>query len=74
MKKLSLKNLNLEVSDLLQRSQLKSVFGGYSDPACGGGRTTQFTWACPDGSASGTGYTCTEYLQAYADMIEEFCS
>lgn len=30
MKKLSLKNLNLGVKDLLQREQLKSVFGGYN--------------------------------------------
>ncbi len=29
MKKLSLKKLKLEASDLLQRNQLKSVFGGY---------------------------------------------
>jgi len=29
MKKLSLKNLKLEVNDILQREQLKTVFGGY---------------------------------------------
>lgn len=29
MKKLSLKNLKLEANDMLQRNQLKSVFGGY---------------------------------------------
>ncbi len=29
MKKLSLKNLKLEANDMLQRDQLKSVFGGY---------------------------------------------
>jgi len=29
MKKLSLKKLKLESSDLLQRNELKSVFGGY---------------------------------------------
>jgi len=29
MKKLSLKNLKLEATDLLQRNQLKTVFGGY---------------------------------------------
>jgi hypothetical protein len=28
MKKLSLKNLNLGVNDMLQRNQLKNVFGG----------------------------------------------
>ncbi len=31
MKKLSLKNLKLEANDLLERNQLKSVFGGYSN-------------------------------------------
>ena len=30
MKKLSLKNLKLEANDMLQRNQLKTVFGGYS--------------------------------------------
>jgi hypothetical protein len=30
MKKLSLKNLKLTSQDLLQRDQLKAVFGGYS--------------------------------------------
>lgn len=29
MKKLSLKSLNLETKDLLQKNQLKAVFGGY---------------------------------------------
>jgi hypothetical protein len=29
MKKLSLKKLKLEASDLLQRNELKTVFGGY---------------------------------------------
>ncbi len=29
MKKLRLANLNLETNDLLQREQLKTVFGGY---------------------------------------------
>jgi hypothetical protein len=30
MKKLSLENLKLEADDMLQRSQLKTVFGGYN--------------------------------------------
>lgn len=30
MKKLSLKNLKLGADDMLQRNQLKTVFGGYS--------------------------------------------
>ncbi|MFI1745053.1 hypothetical protein [Thalassobellus sediminis] len=29
MKKLSLKKLNIEAKDILQKSQIKSVFGGY---------------------------------------------
>lgn len=33
MKKLSLKNLNIEASELLQPKELKSVFGGYD--GCG---------------------------------------
>ena len=32
MKKLSLKNLKLETNDMLQRNQLKTVFGGYAYP------------------------------------------
>lgn len=35
MKKLSLKNLNLGVNDLLQKQQLKSIFGGYGSGSCG---------------------------------------
>ncbi|NKI24940.1 hypothetical protein HCG49_00020 [Arenibacter sp. 6A1] len=34
MKKLSLKNLNLGVDNLLQREQLKTVFGGYGGDGC----------------------------------------
>ncbi len=37
MKKLSLKKLNLGVGDLLQRDELKSVFGGYGSQCPGGG-------------------------------------
>lgn len=42
MKKLNLKKLNLGADDLLQREQLKSVFGGYGgygdlNPPSGGG-------------------------------------
>ncbi|MFD0798015.1 hypothetical protein ACFQZJ_11115 [Maribacter chungangensis] len=38
MKKLSLEKLNLRSDDLLQREQLKTVFGGYGN-------------GCPDGHA-----------------------
>ena len=36
MKKLSLKSLNLGANDLLQRNQLKTVFGGDSGYDAGG--------------------------------------
>ncbi|MDG1731287.1 MAG: hypothetical protein P8K68_05775 [Algibacter sp.] len=36
MKKLSLKNLKLETTDVLRRSQLKTVFGGYGGYGGGG--------------------------------------
>lgn len=34
MKKLNLKSLNLGASDLLNRQELKTVFGGYTDNDC----------------------------------------
>jgi len=34
MKKLSLKNLNLEANDMLQQNELKTVFGGYGSAWC----------------------------------------
>lgn len=37
MKKLSLKNLKLEVDDLLQRNELKNILGGGYDSGGGGG-------------------------------------
>ncbi|WP_026808949.1 hypothetical protein [Arenibacter latericius] len=42
MKKLSLKNLKLNSNDLLQREQLRSVFGGYGGGSC--------TLHCVDGT------------------------
>ena len=36
MKKLSLKKLNLEADNILQREQLKSVIGGYDGFYCAG--------------------------------------
>lgn len=56
MKKISLKNLKLEASDMLQRSQLKTVFGGY-----GGYAVSSCTADCGDSisvTCSGT-YSCT---------------
>jgi hypothetical protein len=34
MKKLSFKNLNLKAEDLLQRKELKTIFGGYGPKNC----------------------------------------
>ncbi|GFZ79631.1 hypothetical protein GCM10011531_06900 [Aquaticitalea lipolytica] len=72
MKNLNLKNLNLEEGNVLQRNQLKTVVGGGSS-VCATGRTVHFTWSCPDGSASGSAVTCPEFLQAYNDMLNDFC-
>lgn len=50
MKKLSLKNLEFEANELLQRNQLKRVLGGYSAPgSCG--------WRSADGSTVNCGYS-----------------
>ena len=46
MKKLNLKNLTLEVSDLLEREQLKTVFGGYSG-MCQSGMECDYDSDCP---------------------------
>ena len=55
MKKLNLKNLKLDADDMLQREQLKTVFGGYSGGCwvmCGDGTQAQTGhcnfagWAC----------------------------
>ena len=43
MKKLSLKKLNLEANDMLQRNQLKTVFGGNGGY---GGGTGPWTCIC----------------------------
>ena len=54
MKKLILKNLKLEATDLLQRNQLKTVFGGYGGyggSSCGAGLPE-----CP----SGKGHCCCD--------------
>tara|TARA_R110002049_G_scaffold65035_1_gene170959 strand:+ start:88952 stop:89194 length:243 start_codon:yes stop_codon:yes gene_type:complete len=76
MKKLSLKKLKLEVVDMLQRNELKSVFGGYgggtacendADPIYNGGG------ACADGTVISGFYVCPEHEQAYLDMLTAFC-
>lgn len=76
MKKLSLKNLKLEASDMLQRNQLKSVFGGYSggySGVCENGKTpVPYSWDCGDGN-SGSGYVCPEHAQATLQFYLDFC-
>ncbi len=59
MKKLNLKNLKLSSSDLLQREQLKSVFGGYIPPSRGGGNygSCTVTLDCYSGTVSCTSQT-----------------
>ena len=42
MKKLSLKKLNLQINDLLQKEDLKQISGGYTLPGCPAG--------CPPGT------------------------
>ncbi len=75
MKKLSLKSLKLGANDLLQREQLKTVFGGYSDGPCANGASGELTyWSCGDGSNSGSAYVCPEHAQAFEDMIIQFCN
>ncbi|WP_299526764.1 hypothetical protein [Winogradskyella sp.] len=49
MKKLSLKKLSLSTNDLLQREQLKSIFGGYdlcAGQPCHEGDTTKCGTQC----------------------------
>ena len=55
MKKISLKNLKFEASEILRRNQLKTVLGGYGDEtgSCG--------WRSADGSTVNCGYS-------YADV------
>ena len=52
MKKLNFKELKLEADDILQRSQLKTIFGGgYGGPTCtcydSGGTTRTKTFSSP---------------------------
>lgn len=56
MKKLSLKKLNLEVNDMLQRNELKSVFGGYGDT----GYQCCSAWGCGK-CVTGSNEDCSGY-------------
>ncbi len=73
MKNVSLKNLNLQEENVLQRNQLKSVLGGHSQ-CPNNGAITEITWQCADGSASGSAFVCRAHAQAYADVIDAFCA
>lgn len=64
-------NQNL-MKEHLTRNEMKNIIGGGSN-ICANGRTIHFDWSCPDGSASGSGVTCAEFLQAYNDMLNDFC-
>jgi hypothetical protein len=65
MKKLSLKNLKLDSNDMLQRNQLKSVFGG------NGGHNTCAQYGYNSGNynfAAGNGYGGCECVSAAAAL------
>jgi len=66
MKKLSLKNLKLEASDLLQRNQLKTVFGGYGG-YFGGSQTKPCRITCANGVTLEGGPHCP--TQTNIDII-----
>lgn len=59
MKKLSLKNLKLDANDMLKRSQLKTIFGGYGPGdghcSCKTGGNISFETYVGDFDTCGTG-------------------
>lgn len=75
MKKLSLKKLKLEVGDLLQRNQLKTVLGGY-----GGGTVGSCVAKCSDDPECPTNVMCsganceaTDYEGCSSDTESKTC-
>ena len=50
MKKLSLEMLKLTSNEVLQRSQMKKITGGYGGSGCGSG-VNQCSFACPCNSS-----------------------
>jgi hypothetical protein len=50
MKKLSLEMLRLTSADVLERSQMKMITGGYGGSGCGSG-INQCSFACPCNSS-----------------------
>lgn len=75
MRKMSLKELNIGEESLLQREQLKSVFGGIveSSICVDGVEPEHIHWECADGNGSGHATVCPEHVYAYASMVDEFC-
>tara|TARA_R110002049_G_scaffold65035_1_gene170954 strand:+ start:85181 stop:85417 length:237 start_codon:yes stop_codon:yes gene_type:complete len=74
MKKLSLKNLNLEASDMLQRNQLKSVFGGYGEPVGSCTAKCSDDPECPTNVlCSGSNCTATDYEGCSSDTESKTC-
>ncbi len=66
MKKVRLKNLNLSTNELLQREQLKTVFGGYVHDICPDGKPCLIQ--CPSRQICGGPYCPTQI------NVDEICS
>ena len=73
MKKLNLKKLKLNQNDLLQRNELKAVFGGYDysyDVSGSNCHTTSYS--CANGGGIQFGYTCDEIINgAFTNVLYE---
>ena len=65
MKKLSLKNLNFGKDDLLDRKDLKTVFGGYEGGPCTVNCENGMDFAAPDCSSTTTTLYCQNWGGAY---------
>lgn len=74
MRKLSLKNLKLEVNDMLQRNQLKTVFGGY-----GGYGASSCSADCTKNgvkstvTCTGTNCSSTDFVGCKSDTESKSC-
>ncbi|WP_175416280.1 TIGR04149 family rSAM-modified RiPP [Aggregatimonas sangjinii] len=65
----SLSSLNFEANEVLQRSQMKTVFGG---AVCSSG-SSEVGFACADGTSGGSYTICNEHYDAFVEMAEDFC-
>jgi hypothetical protein len=61
MKKLNLEKLKLAAEDVLQRSQLSTIYGGSGGSGC-----NYYACHCIDSTGSWTGYYCSEQEQENA--------